>query len=100
MFRSSIPSLWPIGPIPDLCSHRAPGLQGASGAAGCAYSAGKRDPAEPRPGKGHQAWACCVAQLEGEAQYPGVGASPGALFTKGLVMSFLTLWPFSCLFPR
>lgn len=73
---------------PQPCApHRAPGPQGAPGASGCAHSAGKRDPAEPRPCEGHQAWSCCVAQLEGEAQ--DLGWSPSQL-QKGLLTRALS----------
>ena len=74
-------------PIPTLCAPRAPGLQGAPGASGCAHSAGKRDPAEPRPQEGHQAWASCMAQLEGEARDLGVEQSQ---LQKGLLTRALS----------
>lgn len=76
-----------MGPSPMCVPHRAPGLQGAPGASGCAHSAGKRDSAEPRPQEGHQAWASCMAQLEGEAWHLGVEQSQ---LRKGLLTRALS----------
>lgn len=58
-----------------MCAPRAPGLQGAPGASGCAHSTGKRDPAEPDPKKGTKPGASCMAQLEGEARDLGLEQS-------------------------